>query len=274
MTVTIAAALTSSWANTQSLLCVGLDPEPARFPAGYAGRPDCTFEFCREIVDATSDLTCAYKPQIAYFAATGQERALERVIEYIHDRLPGRPVVLDAKRGDIGPTAIQYAVEAFERYGADAVTVSPYVGYDAIDPFVERGSVFVLCRTSNPGSAALQSLVVEGEPLYQRVARDATARWGPTGRLGLVIGANHPGELSDVRMAVGPDVPFLVPAIGAQGGDVDALGAVVTEAGGVVVNSARAVLYASSGEDFAQAARAVAIATRDALDGVWRSVRS
>ena len=264
----ISALLDRSWATSRSLLCVGLDPEPARFPQHLVGDADAVFKFCRDIVDATHDVVCAFKPQIAYFAAVGAEEALERVIEHIRSVAPGVPVILDAKRGDIGPTAVQYAREAFQRYGADAVTVNPYLGYDTIEPFVEAGSVFVLCRTSNPGSGDLQSLEVGGEPLYRRVARELVERFGASGRLGLVVGATYPAELGEVRSVVG-SVPLLVPGIGAQGGDIEALVPALTAAGGAVVNSSRAVLYASNGPDFAEASRRVAIETRDALDRVW-----
>ena len=253
-----------------SLLCVGLDPEPTRYPGRYAGRVDATFEFCRDIVDATSDLVCAYKPQVAYFAAMGAEGQLERLIRHIRECAPEVPVILDAKRGDIGPTASQYAREAFDRYGADAVTVSPYLGYDTIEPFLERGSVFVLCKTSNPGSNDLQALEVDGEPLYRRVARDLTRRFADSGRLGLVVGATYPEELGEVRRVVG-EVPLLVPGIGAQGGDIASVGPAMTKSGGVVVNSSRAVLYASDDEDFAHASRRVARETRDALSVVFRA---
>jgi orotidine-5'-phosphate decarboxylase len=260
--------LRAVWARTDSLLCVGLDPDPARFPAPLAGDADATFRFCRDIVDATHDLVCAYKPQIAYFAAVGAERALERVIAHIRTVAPGLPVILDAKRGDIGPTAQQYAREAFERYGADAVTVNPYLGFDTLEPFVERGSAFVLCRTSNPGSADLQRLDVGGRPLAHHVATEVQRRWGASQRVGLVVGATYPAELGAVR-AVAPDLPFLVPGIGAQGGDVALVATAMTDAGGVVVNSSRAVLYASAGDDFATGARVAAQRARADLAAAW-----
>ncbi len=266
--ITIHEQLRASWARSGSLLCVGLDPEPARFPASFVGRADCTFEFCREIVDATKDLVCAFKPQIAYFSALGAERALEQLISHIRTAAPDVPVILDAKRGDIGPTAVQYAKEAFDRYGADAVTVNPYLGFDTLEPFIERGSVFVLCRTSNPGSGDLQALVVDGEPLYRRVARQLTAQWGDSGRLGLVVGATHPMELAEVRSIIGR-VPLLVPGVGAQGAEASSISSATTAEGGVVVNSSRAVLYGGTGADFATVARGVAMTTRDALHASW-----
>ena len=265
----IASLLETAWSKSGSLLCVGLDPEPARFPLSMRNDASKTADFCRAIVDATRDLVCAYKPQIAYFAAFGGEPALETVIAHIRDVAPGIPVILDAKRGDIGPTAQQYAREAFDRYGADAVTVNPYLGYDTIEPFLERGSVFVLCRTSNPGSGDLQALDVGGEPLYRRVARDLSERFADSGRLGLVVGATYPEDLGEVRRAVG-SVPLLVPGVGAQGGDVHGVRPAMTPVGGVVVNSSRAVLYAGADNEFAQASRAVALATRDALANVHR----
>lgn len=246
----------------QGMLCVGLDPDPTRFGGNLVGRADRTFEFCREIVDATADLVCAFKPQIAYFSAIGAEGQLERLCEHIRTTAPDVVLVLDAKRGDIGSTAEQYAAEAFDRYGADVVTVNPYLGRDSLEPFLTREDrgVFVLCRTSNPGSDAFQGLDVGGRPLYEHVAITVTGEWDPDGRAGLVVGATQLPELSRVRSVVGPDVPLLVPGVGAQGGSASA--AVVAGGGrALVINSSRAVLYASDGADFAAAARVVAAAT-------------
>ena len=257
--------------DRDSLLCVGLDPDPARIPRHLAGRSDAIFEFCRAIIDATADLVCAFKPQIAYFAAQRAEEQLEALIAHIHQAHPGVPVILDAKRGDIGPTAAQYAREAFERYRADAVTLSPYMGRDSITPWLEwpdRG-IFLLCRTSNPGGSDLQSLAIQGRPLFERVAHLASTPlnqggWGAPGRVGLVVGATFPGEIERVRNIVGPDMPLLIPGIGAQGGD---LGATIRAAGpsASVINSSRDILYAGSGEDFDQAARAAATTLRDSI---------
>lgn len=252
-----------------SLLCVGLDPDPVRLPRHLLGRHDAVFEFCRTIVDATADLVCAFKPQIAYFAAQRAEDQLEALIAHIHRAHPQVPVILDAKRGDIGPTAALYAREAFDRYQADAVTLSPYMGSDSIAPWLEwpdRG-LFLLCRTSNPGGSDLQALEIEGRPLFEHVATKAATPlnrggWFAPGRIGLVVGATFPAEIGRVRAIVGPDMPLLIPGIGAQGGDLDAtLGAAGRTAS--IINSSRAILYAGSGEDFGQAARAAAIATRD-----------
>ena len=257
--------------DRDSLLCVGLDPDPLRIPRHLTDRSDAIFEFCRAIVDATADLVCAFKPQIAYFAAQRAEEQLEALIAHIHQAHPGVPVILDAKRGDIGPTAIQYAREAFERYRADAVTLSPYMGRDSITPWLEwpnRG-IFLLCRTSNPGGSDLQSLAIQGRPLFERVAHLASTPlnqggWGAPGRVGLVVGATFPGEIERVRNIVGPDMPLLIPGIGAQGGD---LGATIRAAGpsASVINSSRDILYAGTGEDFDQAARAAATTLRDSI---------
>jgi orotidine-5'-phosphate decarboxylase len=261
--------LDRAWRRTGSLLCVGLDPDPARLPPSLAGAPDAIARFCIAIADATADLVCAFKPQIAYFAAERAEDQLEALLAHLRARHPDVPVVLDAKRGDIGPTAKQYAREAFERYGADAVTVNPYMGHDSIEPYLEHEGkgVFLLCRTSNAGGSDLQALDVGGEKLYERVARLSSERWNRGGRLGLVVGATFPGELARVR-ELAPKLALLVPGIGAQGGDVKATVEAGCDAGGLgmLINSSRAILYAGSGEDFAQAARRAAIATRDEMN--------
>jgi orotidine-5'-phosphate decarboxylase len=250
------------------MLCVGLDPDPARMPAGLPADEHSIFEFCKAIIDATAAEVCAFKPQIAHFAALRAEEALEALIRHVHEHHPGVPVILDAKRGDIGSTAERYAIEAFERYRADAVTVNPYMGFDSIEPWLAwpgRG-VILLCRTSNPGGSDLQSLDVGGEALYERVARLAAGPWNTTGQLGLVLGATFPGELARVR-SIAPDLPMLVPGIGAQGGDVIA----TVEAGldrsgwGMMINSSRAILYASADDDYAERAFEVARATRQSI---------
>ena len=254
-----------------SMLCVGLDPEPTRFPGKLKGDANKIYDFCARIVDATADLVIAFKPQIAYFAAHRAEGQLERLMEHMRRVAPNVPIILDAKRGDIGSTAEQYAMEAFERYGADAVTLSPFMGFDSVQPYLQfegRGA-FLLCRTSNPGGADLQGqrlATVEGQPfLYEHVARLAQGPWNLNGQLGLVVGATYPEEIERVRV-VAPHVPLLIPGVGAQGGD-----AVATVKAGwrpdapIVVNSSRAILYASSGEDFAEAARREALKTRDLL---------
>ena len=267
--MTFTQMLSAAWQTNNSLLCVGLDPDPAKFPAHLKGRDDAILAFCAAIVDATADLVCAFKPQIAYFAARRAEDQLEALIAHIHARHPGIPVILDAKRGDIGSTAEQYAVEAFARFKADAVTVNPYMGRDSLDPWLawpDKG-VILLCRTSNPGGSDLQFLDVGGEKLYERVARLAADEWNTSGQIGLVVGATFPAEIARVRAIVG-DMPLLVPGIGAQGGDIAAtVGAGRTaNATGLMINSSRAILYAGRDEDFAVAARKVAEETRAAIN--------
>ena len=267
--MTFIASLGAAWQQRNSLLCVGLDPDPAKFPDHLKGRDDAIFEFCKGIVDATADLACAFKPQIAYFAAQGAEDQLEDLISHIHTVHPGVPVILDAKRGDIGSTAEQYAVEAFDRYRADAVTVNPYMGRDSVEPWLawkDKG-VILLCRTSNPGGSDLQFLDVGGEKLFERVARLAASEWNSSGQIGLVVGATFPAEIARVREITG-DMPLLVPGIGAQGGDIEATvkAGRTTTGAGLMINSSRAILYAGQGEDYADAARRVAQETRDAIN--------
>ncbi len=271
------AAINATQRRNASLLCVGLDPEPAKFPTHLHGRPDAVFAFCRAIVDATADLVCCFKPQFAHFAAVRAEDALERLIAHIHATHPGVPVILDAKRGDIGSTAQHYASEAFDRYGADAVTVNPYLGRDSVQPFLDRADkgVIVLCRTSNPGARDLQDLIVPdkiggGKPLYQHVAQLVARNWNANGNCALVVGATYPDELREVRALVG-DMPILVPGIGAQGGDVEAVlrNGKNAQGAGLIISSSRAILYAGSGEDFAQAARGEARKLRDEINR-WR----
>jgi len=253
------------------MLCVGLDPDPSRFPDSLRGGVRDIESFCKQIIDTTGDLVCAFKPQIAYFAACGAESQLEKVCEYILNNFPNVVLILDAKRGDIGDTAALYAREAFERYGADAVTVNPYLGTDSLAPFLKtpgRGTI-VLCRTSNAGAGEFQSLEVDGEPLYLRVARTAATTWRKQGDCALVVGATYPEELARVRAIVG-DMPILVPGIGAQGGDIRAVVSAGRDANrrGLIINSSRAVLYADHSPSFAAAARRVALATRDAINAV------
>ena len=257
--------------QNQSMLCVGLDPEPARLPGRLQGDASKIYDFCASIVDATADLVIAFKPQIAYFAAHRAEAQLERLMEHLRRNAPQVPVILDAKRGDIGATAGQYAIEAFERYGADAVTLSPFMGLDSIEPYLKYAGkgAFLLCRTSNPGGDDLQSqrlASVDGQPLlYEHIARLAQGPWNLNGQLGLVVGATYPAEIERVR-AVAPTLPLLIPGVGAQGGDAAATVRAGWRAGApIIVNSSRAILYASSGEDFAAAARRAAIQTRDLL---------
>jgi orotidine-5'-phosphate decarboxylase len=263
--------LEASWRTRQSLLCVGLDPDPDRLPAGITRDCDGIAGFCRAIVEATASFASAFKPQAAHFAAVGGEQNLADLIGYIHHRYPDVPVILDAKRGDIGSTAQRYAQEAFERYDADVVTVNPYLGEESVRPYLEwpgRG-VAILCRTSNPDSAWLQC---HGgpEPVYLRVA-EAAARWNSSDNVWLVAGATYPHELAAIRARVGA-MPLLVPGIGAQGGDL----AAVLEAGldpngaGLLINASRSILYASSGPDYEVAAATAAASLCDEI----RAMRS
>jgi orotidine-5'-phosphate decarboxylase len=269
--MTFLAQLSGAAAHNHSMLCVGLDPEPNKFPGALKGNANKIYDFCAAIVDATADTVIAFKPQIAYFAAHRAEGQLERLMEHIRRVAPLVPIILDAKRGDIGSTAEQYAIEAFERYGADAVTLSPFMGFDSVAPYLkyhDKGA-FLLCRTSNPGGDDLQNqrlASVEGTPLlYEHVAKLAQGPWNLNGQLGLVVGATYPAEIERVR-ALAPTLPLLIPGVGAQGGDaVATVQAGYHQNGPIIVNSSRAVLYASSGTDFAAAARREAVRTRDTL---------
>ncbi|NJM32296.1 MAG: orotidine-5'-phosphate decarboxylase [Limnobacter sp.] len=247
------------------MLCVGLDPDITRLPAtGHPATPAGMEAFCLGIVKATAQFACAFKPQIAYFSAHRAEAALEAVIGSIREFAPHATVVLDAKRGDIGPTAQQYALEAFERYQADAVTLSPYMGFDSVEPYhaYPNKGLFLLCRTSNPGGSDLQFLATpsttqpnSSEPLYHTVARLATGPWNPHGQAGLVVGATYPEEIRQVRQLVG-DAPLLVPGIGAQGGNLQGTlqYGLDSQGWGLLINSSRAILYASPSHQFAQGA--------------------
>lgn len=257
--------LRQSWQRSDSALCVGLDPRLDRVPPRLRGTREPLFEFCRTIVDATADLVCAFKPQFAYFAAEHAEDQLEALIAHIHREHPGVPVILDAKRSDIGSTAEQYARELFDRYGADAATINPYLGWDSIVPYTRysgRGIV-ILCLTSNPDSAWLQDHPAD-EPAYLRVAEMASRN--DRGNLALLVGATFPNQLGRVRQRA-PSLPFLVPGVGAQGGDVQAVFAngLDEEGGGLVVNASRSVIFAGEDHAFADAARGAAIKLRDQM---------
>lgn len=271
-------ALQQRWQQHDTLVCVGLDPEPSKFPAHLRDTPDAVFDFCRAIVDATADLVCAFKPQIAHFAALRAEETLERLIAHIHEKHPGVPVILDAKRGDIGSTAQHYASEAFDRYQADAVTLNPYLGRDSAQPFLDRADkgVILLCHTSNPGAGDLQELLVQTSdgslPLYQHVAQIIARDWNTHGNCALVTGATWPEQLGEVRALIG-DMPLLVPGIGAQGGDVAAVvrHGCTANGGGLLISSSRAILYAGADEDFAGAARTAANTLRTTINDCRRA---
>lgn len=261
------------WQTNHSLLCVGLDPSPEKLPTHLRDKPieQAFYEFCVGIIDATAPYVCAFKPQIAYFAAHRAENALEDIIRHAKDKHPQIPVILDAKRGDIGSTAEQYAIEAFERYQADAVTVNPYMGFDSIQPYLayaDKGLI-ILCRTSNPGGSDLQFLQIDGQPLYQIIARKVANEWNHNGQCALVVGATFPNEIAQVRAIVG-DMPLLIPGIGAQGGDLAATmqAGQTTNGSGVIINSSRAIIYASVGEDYAQTAQKTARETQEAINAL------
>lgn len=275
--MTFTQKLSEAWRTTNSLLMVGLDPDPARFPDELRTHPEAIFEFCRAIVDATAPYACGFKPQIAYFASEHAEAQLEALCTYMRGHYPALPIVLDAKRGDIGSTATQYAREAFERYQSDAVTVNPYMGHDSVQPYLdyEGKGVIVLCRTSNPGGSDLQFMKLDnGTPLYLHVADMVANQWNENGQCALVVGATYPDEIAQVRQRVG-DMPLLIPGIGAQGGDILAtVQAGRTQADtGMMINSSRAILYASQTADWREAAAQAARTTRDAINQARSSAR-
>ena len=251
--------------KNQSLLCVGLDTDPGRIPQILQNDTDPVFSFNREIIDATHDLVCCYKPQIAYYGAAGTEDSLCKTIDYAHQK--GIPVILDAKRGDIGSTAEMYAKEVFQRFGADAVTINPYMGGDSMAPFLEfeDKGIFILCRTSNPGGSDLQNLVLDnGKHLYEHVAEKAMHEWNENNNVGLVVGAPQLAELACIRSITGT-MTFLLPGVGAQGADIGQL-MQNGQGGGMIINSSRAVIYASDQSDFASKAREAAGRTRSEIN--------
>jgi orotidine-5'-phosphate decarboxylase len=250
--------LERAWRQTGSMVCVGLDPQEDRLPTQFKGSKQPFFDFNRAIIEATQAHACAFKPQFAHYAGAGRLDELAETCRFIRETCPGHLLILDAKRGDIGNTAAQYAREAFDVYGADTVTVNPYMGGDTLRPFSDRQDrgLFVLCKTSNPGSSDLQDLVLSsGNPLYLEVARKAVEEWNGASNLALVVGATYPETLRSIR-GVAPEMPILVPGIGAQGGDLaGTLEAGLREDGwGLLINSSRAIIHASSESDFAEAA--------------------
>ncbi|MBN1381598.1 MAG: orotidine-5'-phosphate decarboxylase [Deltaproteobacteria bacterium] len=267
--MTFMEGIEGAWGKNNSLVCVGLDTDIAKIPESVRKQRKSILAFNQAIVDATADLVCAYKPQIAYYAAAGAEDELRETIDYVHEAYPGIPVILDAKRGDIGATAEMYVKEVFERYNADAVTVNPYLGGDTLKPYLERKEkgVIILCRTSNPGARDIQDLEVDGKKLYQIVAEKAATEWNENGNVLLVVGATYPKELREIRAICGT-MPLLVPGIGVQGGDIEQ--AVVngkdTNGAGMIINSSRGIIYAGQGVDFAEAARRATIQLRDEIN--------
>lgn len=261
--------LKNRWKSCDSLLCVGLDPDMNKIPAHIRKMEKPVFEFNRIIIDSTNDLVCAYKPQIAYYSAFGAEHELELTIAYIRKNYPDIPVILDAKRGDIGATAKMYAVEVFDRYGADAATVNPYMGGDTLRPFLDRKDkgVVILCRTSNPGAGDIQDIESGSEKIYRIVAKCAASEWNYNENVMLVVGATYPEDLAEIRAMTG-EIPFLVPGIGAQGGDVEqaVISGKTGDGTGMVVNSSRGIIYAGSGRDFSVAVRKAAVDLRDEIN--------
>jgi len=263
-----AAKLTESIDRADSLLCVGLDPGFAILPASARDQ----FEFNKAIIDATHDLVSVYKPNPAFYEARGADgvAALKRTCDYIKSEYPEIPILIDAKRGDIGNTNAGYVEYVFDYLGADAVTVHPYFGSESLGRFLEREDkgIIVLCRSSNPGSGEFQDLLVDGEKLHVRVARAVVEKWNTRGNCLLMVGATYPEDLREVRTIAGPDMPLLIPGVGAQGGDL----AETMKAGlggnrrGLIISSSRAIIFASSDEDFATAARVEAQKLRDEIN--------
>jgi len=269
--MTFISKLEQCWSKNRSLVCVGLDPDRARIPEHLSKDADVIFSFNKAIIDATADLVCAYKPQFAYYAGQNALGSLRKTLTYLRQNYPNIPVILDMKRGDIGSTATMYAREAFDHYKADAVTVNPYMGGDTLKPFLDdpdKGA-FILCRTSNPGSGDFQDLRIEGDGrrLFEIVAQKAAQEWNGNGNVCLVAGATFPEDLGCIRAIVG-DIPLLVPGIGAQGGDVEAVlkYGLDSRGEGLVINSSRGILYASRGTDFASRAREVTAELRDHIN--------
>lgn len=266
--VEFVAKLRESEARSGSLLCVGLDPGYAKLPASARDQ----FAFNRQIIEATHDLVSCYKPNPAFYEARGAAgvQALKDTCDFLRTNYPDIPVIVDAKRGDIGNTNAGYVEYVFDYLGADAVTVAPYMGSESLEKFLERGDkgIFVLCRTSNTGAGEFQDLMVDGEPLYMRVARNMMKSWNSRGNCAIVVGATYPDELAEIRSVVGPEVPILVPGVGTQGGDAGAAVRAGLGAGGgrMIVNASRAVIFASDGADFAEAARTSATTLRDELN--------
>ncbi len=263
--------LAAAWRSSDSLVCVGLDPDLKKLPASLKGARQPIFEFNKALIDATCDLVCCYKPQAAYYAGQNADEELLLTMKYLKEKCPKVPVILDSKRADIGATTEMYAKEAFDRYQADAVTVNPYMGMDALKPFLDRADkgVVVLCRTSNPGSKEIQELKVEGGvELYKHIAKLIAGPWNYNSNTLLVAGATSPEELGQIRKIVGEKVPLLVPGVGAQGGDVEKVlkYGLTKDKTGLIINSSRGIIYASSGDDFAAAARKATLELREQIN--------
>lgn len=264
--------LTEATQKNNSLLCVGLDADMDKIPAHIAAQPDPLFAFNKAIIDATADIVCAYKPNSAFYEAEGPEgiRQLKLTVDYIHTTYPDVPVILDAKRGDIGNTNDKYMAYIYEYLNVDAVTLHPYLGGESLAPFLHRADkgAIIMCRNSNPGAEELQNLDVAGRPLYEFMAERVTTQWNANNNCLLVVGATVPNEAKRIREIVGDDMWFLVPGVGSQGGDIEATvrASINSRGNGIAINSARGIIYASNSEDFAEAARHEALKTRDEIN--------
>lgn len=250
--------LENIWKKNNSLICVGLDPDLKKIPKAILNEKYPIFEFNRRIIDSTADFVCSYKPQIAYYSAYGAENQLELTIKYLKDKYPEIPVILDAKRGDIGSTAEMYVKEVFNRYQADAVTVNPFMGGDTLKPFLDREDkgVVILCKTSNPGSDEIQGVKNNNLYIYEEIAKRAQNSWNYNNNIVLVVGATYPEEMEKIRK-IAHGLPFLVPGIGAQGGDPEKVikNGIRDDNYGLIISSSRGIIYAGmryniSGEDF------------------------
>jgi orotidine-5'-phosphate decarboxylase len=264
--------LAASWAKNDSLLCVGLDPNMDKLPQHLRRSQTPFFDFGKAIVDATANLVCAFKPNSAFYESLGAAgiEQLKQTCDYIREKYPELPVILDFKRGDIDTTNSHYDKFAFEYLAVDAVTVQPYEGHTAFQPFLDRKDkgIIVLCRMSNKGSDEFQDMLVDGRKLYVHVAEHVRDKWNTNGNCLLVVGATYPAEMAEIRQLVGDKMTFLVPGFGAQGGDIEATikGGITSRGDGLIINSSRAIIYASDGEDFAEAARQQAIVSRDEIN--------
>lgn len=268
----ITEKLNSIIQKNNSLVCVGLDSDASKLPAHLKGKPDAQFEFNRAIIDATYDLVCAYKPNTAFYEAFGGEGIvqLKKTCDYIRANHPEIVIILDAKRADIGNTNEGYVKFAYDFLGADAITLHPYLGKEAIQPFLDKNdkASIILCRTSNPGAGELQDLKVDGKEVYKHVAGKVSSEWNTNKNCMLVVGATYPEEAAEIRKIVGDDITFLIPGIGAQGGDVEKTitAAKNSKGTGMIINSSRGIIFASNGEDFAEKAKLETQKLRDEIN--------
>lgn len=264
--------LQSSVSKNNSLLCIGLDSNPDKLPSNLVEQAEPQFAFNKAIIDATADLVCAYKPNAAFYEGAGADGIiqLQKTCKYILETYPDIPIILDAKRADIGSTNGGYTQFAFEYLRADAITLHPYLGKEALEPFLARKDkgLIILCRTSNPGANEFQDLQSTGKKVYQIVARAVQSDWNTNGNCLLVVGATYPEEMAEIRKIVGDTMVFLVPGVGAQGGDIEQTlkAGLTSRHDGLIISSSREIIFASNGTDFAEAARTKAIATRDEIN--------